>query len=90
MSIEKMERAREALEDKPSSALRLLPAAASLPVFLRPERNFIAAEAWRAMGYFDRAEKLYRAVLADRVSEEDPALWIPPSGLRPLWVPPPD
>ncbi len=76
MSIEKLERAREALEDKPSQALKLLPRASSLPVFLRPERNFIAAEAWRAMGYFERAERLYRTVLSHCVSVEDPPLWI--------------
>jgi tetratricopeptide (TPR) repeat protein len=71
-----LEEARELLETDPSASLRRLPAAGALPVSLRPERDYLAAEAWRARGYFGSAEPLYRRVLKRTRPKEDPALWI--------------
>jgi tetratricopeptide (TPR) repeat protein len=69
--IEKLEEAREALEDSPAQALKLLPSAASLPTLFRPERDFIAAEAWRQRGYFERAEKLYSKIVRSKKLDPD-------------------
>ncbi|MDE2313330.1 MAG: tetratricopeptide repeat protein, partial [Elusimicrobia bacterium] len=38
--------------------------AGRIPAPLAAERDFLAAEAWRAMGYFAKAEALYRRVLS--------------------------
>ncbi|MFH1723155.1 MAG: hypothetical protein ABII00_00895, partial [Elusimicrobiota bacterium] len=75
-AIERLERARERVETSPSGALKLLPAGRDLPAPLRAERGFIAAEAFRAMGFFREAERLYRRVLARTRSDEDPPLWV--------------
>ncbi len=58
-----LERAWEALErGEPRRALGAL--AARIPAALACERDFLTAEAWRAMGYFAKAEALYRRVLS--------------------------
>ena len=76
MSIDKLEKAKEWLADRPSEALRLLPPAGSVPALVRPERYFVAAEAWRAMGYFQKAQALYGKLAGNALKREDPALWI--------------
>ncbi|MFH2201534.1 MAG: tetratricopeptide repeat protein [Elusimicrobiota bacterium] len=76
MSIDKLEQARDLLEESPAKALKELPSAASLPAALRAERHYLAAEAWRAMGYFERAETFYGKVLTKSTAREDAPLWI--------------
>ncbi|PIP82957.1 MAG: hypothetical protein COR54_12120 [Elusimicrobia bacterium CG22_combo_CG10-13_8_21_14_all_63_91] len=71
-----LEEARDLLEGDASAALRRLPPPAALPAALRPERDFLAAEAWREKGYFGKAQALYRRSLARIRPKEDPALWV--------------
>ena len=75
-AIAALEEARELLEESPVRAIRRVPAASSLPMALRAERDFIEAEAWRARGYFGKAQPLYTRVLKKTRPAEDPALWI--------------
>lgn len=56
-----LERAQELLEEGRHAA-----ALAALPKRASPERDFLAAEAWRAQGFFGRAEALYGRALRSR------------------------
>jgi len=65
-----LERAWDALErGEPRAALGIL--GARVPAAMAVERDFVAAEAWRAMGYFSKAEALYRRVLSRREAGQD-------------------
>ncbi|MFA6029031.1 MAG: tetratricopeptide repeat protein [Elusimicrobiota bacterium] len=75
-AIEKLEAAREALSESPRRALSLLPRAAALPPALRPERDFVEAEALRARGFLASSESLYAGVLSRLTPSEDPVLFI--------------
>ena len=57
---------------RPKAALRLLGGA---PALIRPERDFLRAEALRAQGYFAKASEVYRKLLA-RPPAADRALWL--------------
>ncbi|MEE8424843.1 MAG: tetratricopeptide repeat protein [Elusimicrobiota bacterium] len=65
--------AREILPERPSRALRALPPPKATPRALRDERDFLEAEARRAMGFFNAAEALYRRVLRGK---DDPVLFV--------------
>ena len=73
-AVESLEAAREALSVRPSESLRLLPPSSSLPPILRPERDFLYAEAFREMGFLAKSEKIYASVLSRVDAKEDPAL----------------
>ncbi len=63
LDVSFLERAWDFLgQEKPERALRALKAPA--PKAAAQERDFLAAEAWRAMGYFEKAFALYRKVLS--------------------------
>lgn len=85
-ALSRIEAAREILPERPSRALSVLPPIAATPRPLREERDFLEAEARRAMGFFDAAEALYRRVLRGK---DDPVLFVEASlgsaaGLRSL------
>lgn len=63
-AIDRLDAARSALSEDAARALRLLPSASRLPQVLRVERDLVAAEGNRAMGFFSAAEALYSSVLA--------------------------
>lgn len=70
----RLERARDLIDEgRPEQAIRLL--RGSFPALLAAEREFLAAEALRSQGYFDRADALYRDLLS-RPSQEDAELWL--------------
>ena len=65
-----LERAWDCLsQEKPGSALRILNA--RIPKEAACERDFLAAEAWRAMGYFSKAEAFYWKVLRRSSAGQD-------------------
>lgn len=75
-AAQSIEKARRQLESGlPREALKTL-ARSSVPTILRPERNFLEAEAWRHQGFFIRAERFYARVRTRGVLRQDPALWI--------------
>ncbi|MBI4348006.1 MAG: hypothetical protein HY553_14210 [Elusimicrobia bacterium] len=75
MSIERLERARQALEDGGlREALRLLPGRARIPAALRGERDLVEADALRGQGFFGRSEELYRRLLS--FAKRDPHVWL--------------
>lgn len=72
---ERLDKARALLEKGlPAQALKALSGGA-WPAVLAAERDFLAAEAWRARGFFLKAERLYRRGLAGLRPAEDPILW---------------
>ncbi len=72
--ILRLERAKGLLQDgKPQSALKLLKGA--FPSVLSRDKDYLAAEALRDQGFFDRALTLYRRVLAGS-GRDDPSLWL--------------
>lgn len=74
--VRSLEKARESLDGSPKRALKELPPAGTLPSLLRPDRDFVEAEALRAMGFFRDSERLYRRVLSRQDPREDPVLWV--------------
>ena len=75
-TIDRLEAAREALNESGSRALRLLPPASALPRALRPERDLVEADARRAQGFFGRAERLYARVLRRVRAGDDAPLFV--------------
>lgn len=73
-ALDRLDAARSALSEDAQKALRLLPAASALPGALRLERDFVEAEARRAMGFFKAAEKLYARVLKGAKGASDAVL----------------
>ena len=73
-ALDRLDAARSALAEDAQKALRLLPAPAALPRVLRPERDFVEAEARRAMGFFNAAERLYARVLKGAAGASDAVL----------------
>ncbi|MFA5139502.1 MAG: tetratricopeptide repeat protein [Elusimicrobiota bacterium] len=74
-ALDRLEQCREMAASEPQQALSLLPGRGALPAALRPERDFVAAEACRAMGLFKRSEALYRRVLRAADRGQDSVLW---------------
>lgn len=74
-AVLRLERAKETLNaGRPSQAFRLLSAAVPLP--LRPERDFLRAEALRSQGFFLRSAVLYARILIRVNPEGEPDLWL--------------
>lgn len=73
---DRLERARALLEQGRFSRTARELAAAGWPDVLGAERDFLEAEAWRGMGFFHRAGRLYGKALARVDPRGDPALWI--------------